>query len=239
MKLKTLFFSSGWLLLFGGLTLVVAAIFNPVLADGLLWRFEKLERVSNLTQRSFEARMVRHYLWRDELHSESSALNAHKAVFFGDSHLHLLPSDVTDWAVNLAIGGQPIKRMIDRVQLFKLIKNAPIIFVNGGENDLRRGDSIEEISGYWNALLAQLPKSAKIVCVGLPETSGPRFMPEKIKPLNELIAESCAKRGAKFLPLKMGEGTFAQHHLALDNIHLSPSAMLQLTVLMKQMASQP
>jgi GDSL-like Lipase/Acylhydrolase family len=240
-KFKTIIYSLGWLLFLGCLGLALAAIFNPTIADGVLWRFEKLERVSNLTQRSFEARMERHYLWRDELAASqsTSAPIAHKAVFFGDSHLHLIPPDLTDWAVNLAISGQPISRMINRVQLFKLVKNAPVIFINGGENDLKRGDSVEDISRHWKALLAQLPKSSKIVCVGLPETKGPRFMPEKIKALNESIAAVCAERSAKFLPLQMGEGAFAQHQLANDNIHLSPSAMLQLALLMKQIANQP
>jgi hypothetical protein len=233
MKFKTLFFSLGWLLFLGCVALAAAALYSPRVTDGLLWRFERLEREPSITQRSFELRMERYFLWFENF------VEPNKAVFFGDSHLQLIPPASTDWAANFAVNGQPISRMIDRVPKSKLLTTAPTIFINGGENDLSAGKTVEEISDYWAQLLSKLPKKKKLVCVGLPETTSERLKADQVRRLNQLIAKACDKAGARFLALKMGEGAFIGHHLADDKVHLSRPAMFQLAKVMQQISEQP
>jgi hypothetical protein len=232
MKLKTLFFSLGWLLFLGCIALAAAVLYSPRIADGLLWRLEKLERVPSISQRSFELRMERYFLWFEQY------VEPNKVVFFGDSHLQLIPPASTDWAANFAVNGQTINRMIDRVPKFKLLTTAPTVFINGGENDLSAGASIEEISDSWNQLLARLPTTKKLICIGLPESNGERLKAEQVKNLNQLIARNCKNAGAQFLALKMGEGAFVGHQLASDKVHLSRPALFQLAKVMQQMADQ-
>jgi hypothetical protein len=233
MKIKTIFFSLGWLLFLSCLALAGAALYSPRVADGLLWRFERFERLPSINQRSFEVRMERYFLWFENF------VEPNKAIFFGDSHLQLIPPASTDWAVNFAVNGQQISRMIDRVPKFSVLSTAPTIFINGGENDLNAGAGVEEIAAYWKELLSKLPKTKKLICVGLPETAGERRKAEQVKKLNVLISTTCIAAGARFLPLKMGEGPFIEHRLADDHVHLSRPAMFQLAKVMQQMAEQP
>ncbi len=217
----------------GTLGLAAAALFSPRIADGLAWRFEKLERFPSLSQRSFEVRMERYFLWFENFIEPTTA------VFFGDSHLQLIPPEATRWAANFAVNGQPISRMIDRVEKFKSVQTAPIVFINGGENDLTAGASVEKISQSWEALLKRIDKPKKLVCVGLPEASSTRRQAEQVNALNVSIADICRKNGGQFLSLAMGKGAFAQYELAQDNVHLSRPAMYELAKVMQQMASQP
>jgi hypothetical protein len=233
MKLKSLFYGSGWILFFGCIAVFISALLSPRVADGLLWRIEKLERTPSMGQRAFEVRMERYFLWFEQF------LEADKVVFFGDSHLQLIPPASTEWAANFAVNGQPISRMVERVPKFASLNKAPAIFINGGENDLSHGSSVEQIATYWKQLLTNLPNTKKLICVGLPEAAGPRREAEKVRELNLKIATVCAQAGAKFLALKMGEGAFVNHRLADDSVHLSRPAMFQLAKVMQQMANQP
>jgi hypothetical protein len=233
MKFKTFIYSLGWLLFFGCIALASAALYSPRVTDGLLWRFERLERIPSLTQRSFELRMERYFLWFENF------IEPNKAVFFGDSHLQLIPPGSTEWAANFAVNGQPISRMIDRIPKFTSLTTAPVVFINGGENDLTAGTSVEQIGIYWEQLLSKLPTTKKLICVGLPEAAGSRLRAEQVKKLNLLIMKTCIQAKAKFLPIKMGEGAFIEHRLADDNVHLSRPAMFQLAKVMQQMAEQP
>jgi hypothetical protein len=231
MKLKYAILGSGWVLLVCLAAVAVAAMVNPNIADRLLWRFESLERSPSVTQRSFESRMERYNLYREQY------LPLGTPLIFGDSHLQLIPTETIHWAANFALGGQPIRRMIDRVPNFKSVETASIIFINGGENDLIAGDSVGQIEGYWQTLLQRLPKAKKVVCVGLPEADPPRINAQRVKQLNVLIAEVCTKNGNQFLPIRIGDGVFKDEQMASDNLHLSRDALQRLATLMQQMAN--
>jgi hypothetical protein len=233
MNFKTFTLSLGWFLFFVCISIIAAALFSPRVADGILWRFENYERVPNLTQRSLEDRMFRYFLWIENFREPN------QSIFFGDSHLQMIPPNSTMWASNFAVGGQPISRMIDRAPKFKSLSEAPTIFLNGGENDLAAGVSVELVATYWKELLERLPKTKRLICVGLPESSGERQRAIQAKKLNEQISKLCSAKGAQFLPLKMGEGAFVGQYLSGDAVHLSAPAMLQLAKVMQKMAEQP
>jgi hypothetical protein len=230
MSVKSVIFSLGWVLFFCTCALIATAAISPYVADSLLWRFEHLELSPSVTQRYFESRMRRQSLYAEQF------LQPGTPLLLGDSHLQLIPSESTTWATNFAIGGQPIKRMIENVPKFKTLASARVLFINGGENDLLAGDSVEEVSRYWQVLLDQLPRSKKFVCVGLPEADPPRRNAAQVKQLNIFIAEICRQRGGQFLAVQIGVGAFKAEQMDSDNLHLSRAAMYKLAGLLEQIA---
>jgi lysophospholipase L1-like esterase len=232
MNLKNGILSLGWVLFIILVALIASALSNPNLADNLLWRFELSERQPSLTQRSFEHRMQKHSLYVEQ------GLKLGTPLFFGDSHLQLIPPDGSRWAANFGIGGQTMKRMVENVPKFKSISTASVVFINGGENDLLAGDSVESISGYWQNLLDRLPKVKNLVCVGLPEADAPRVNASQVKLLNERISDVCRRNDGKFLAIQIGVGEFKLEHMASDNLHLSWAATQKLARLMEKIAFQ-
>jgi lysophospholipase L1-like esterase len=230
---KKIFCGVGWAFLLVVIALVAAALGNSNIADSLLWRFESFEKYPGLTQRAFEQRIHKQNLYAEQ-HLKSGT-----PLFFGDSHLQLIPPEATLWAANFAIGGQTIKRVIESVPKFKSVATASVIFINGGENDLLTGDSVENIGEYWQALLSLLPKEKRLVCVGLPEAELNRVNAYQVKLLNTRISEVCGKNGAQFLAIQIGLGEFKAEQMASDNLHLSRSASMKLARLMEEIAKQP
>jgi hypothetical protein len=123
--------------------------------------------------------------------------------------------------------------VIDSLPKFKSLLTASVMFVNGGENDLLIGDSVESIAKNWQVLLNGFPKGKKLVCVGLPEPQANRVNSLAVKPLNELIADVCRKNQAQFLAIQIGRGEFIVERLATDNLHLSRPASIKLAKLME------
>jgi hypothetical protein len=230
---KKIFCGVGWAFLLLTVALVAAALGNSNIANSLLWRFESFEKYPGLTQRAFEQRIHKQNMYAEQY------LKSDTPLFFGDSHLQLIPPEATLWAANFAIGGQTIKRMIDSVPKFKSVSTASVIFINGGENDLLTGDSAEKIGEYWQTLLSRLPKGKKLICVGLPEAEPNRVNAYQVKRLNILISEVCSKNGAQFLAIQIGLGEFKAEQMASDNLHLSRSASMKLATIMQQIARQP
>jgi hypothetical protein len=231
--LKKFICSLGWVLFLAAVVLVVVALGNSNLADSLLWRFESFEKHPGLSQRAFEHRVHMQNLYTEQ-HLKSGT-----PLFLGDSHLQLIPPEATLWAANFAIGGQTLKRAINSLPKYKSILTASVIFVNGGENDLLAGDSVESIGENWKIFLSRLPKQKKLVCVGLPEAETSRLNASQVKRLNVLIAEICRKNGAQFLAVQIGIGEFKGEQMASDNVHLSWFASMKLAKLMEQIATRP
>jgi lysophospholipase L1-like esterase len=229
MKLKSALLGAGWGLLFCLGAIAIAALLNPRVADSLLWRFESLERSPSVTQRAFELHMHKNNRYVEQ------SLQPGTPLFFGDSHLQRIPTENTRWAANFAVSGQPVKRMLESVQQFKSLETASIVFINGGENDLATGESIEQITGHWQALITGLQKAKKLVCVGVPEADSPRKRAEKVRQLNTAISDVCQKNGRPFLAVQMGVGAFKGEQMDSDNVHLTRSASNKLAELMKQM----
>ncbi len=230
---KKIFCSVGWAFLLVAFALVAAALSNSNIADRLLWRFESFEKYPGLTQRAFELRIHKQNLYAEQY------LKPGTPLFLGDSHLQLIPQEATLWAANFAIGGQTITSVIESVPKFKSISTASIIFINGGENDLLTGDSVENVGEYWQTLLNRLPQGKKVVCVGLPEAEPNRVNALQVKRLNALIGDVCRKNSAQFLAIQIGVGEFKNEQMASDNLHLSRSASMKLATVMEQIARQP
>jgi lysophospholipase L1-like esterase len=230
---KKIFCSLGWAFLLVAIALVAAALGNSNIADTLLWRFEAFEKYPGLTQRAFEQRIHKQNLYAEQ-HLKSGT-----PLFFGDSHLQLIPPEATPWAANFAIGGQTIKSVIDSLPKFKSLSTASVIFISGGENDLLTGDSVENVSENWQILLSRLPKEKRLVCVGLPEAELNRVNALQVKRLNAVIADVCRKNSAQFLAIQIGIGEFKNEQMASDNLHLSRSASMKLATMMEQIARQP
>jgi lysophospholipase L1-like esterase len=228
--IKKFFDRLGWVLFLLVFAIIAGALSNSNLADGLLWRFESFEKQPSLTQRAFEQRIQKQNLYEEQYLKRGTPL------LLGDSHLQFIPQDATLWAANFAIGGQTLKRVIDSLPKFKSISTASVIFVNGGENDLLFGDSVESIGNNWQVLLSSFPKGTRLVCVGLPEAEVNRVNALAVRRLNRLIEEVCRKNQAQFLAIQIGLGEFKAEQLANDHLHLSRSASIKLAKLMEQIA---
>jgi lysophospholipase L1-like esterase len=221
------------MLFFAIVAAIAFALKNANLADSLLWRFESFENQPSLTQRAFEQRIQKQNLYAEQY------LKLGTPLLLGDSHLQLIPPEATIWAANFAIGGQTLKRVIDSLPKFKSLSTASVIFLNGGENDLLTGDSVENIGANWQLLLQRLPKGKKLVCVGLPEAESNRVNASAVKQLNAQIADVCRKNDAQFLAIQIGQGEFLTEQMARDHLHLSWQASIKLAKLMEQIAKQP
>lgn len=203
---------------------------TPAVFDGLMWRIELMQGHNSGSQRILENFLHKLHIWQDQSSPSGSA------YLIGDSHLQLIPQHATTWALNFAINGQPMSRIVRSVGALPGLKRAGTVFVNGGENDLSYGVSVEEIASYWKELFVQNPGVKKFVCIGLPETLGQRRDAEKVKLLNEKIAKICADNGAMFVSVTMGQGAFTGHKLAIDHVHLERNAMFTLAGLLEVIA---
>ena len=154
--LKKLFVGPlGWILFFGTLLSLAMILRFPFLADGLHWRFEQFEPRPKLSQRIFERLSHKEAIWQDTFIPDNAVL------IFGDSHLRLLPMVLLGDAYNFSVGGQSVGRLAVGFSEFKSVKSAALIVLNGGENDLSEGSSIEVISGRWADLVSKIPKGKR------------------------------------------------------------------------------
>ena len=207
-------------------------VFNPWIVDGLLWRFERLESNPTVGQRIFENRSHLQALWDEQSVPENAIL------LFGDSHLRLLKKSKLPNLYNFAIGGQTVGRMADRVRQFKSARKASLIVVSGGENDLSEEASVEIIDQRWVKLIAALPPSVRVLCVGLPEWSGPRIHGEFVGQVNRNIQKRCASISASTLIPFTGFSPIESLSDSPDGMHLSRQGMEVLLKEIEQLAGQ-
>jgi hypothetical protein len=206
------------------------AIKTPKIFDGIMWRVAHLQGNDNYTQRTLEQSLYRLFSWQDESTPPRSV------YLIGDSHLQLIPQHLTPWAINFAINGQPMSRIVERIKDLPGLKNASAVLVNGGENDLSYGTSVETIAGYWAQMFAQNSHIKNFVCVGLPETIALRRDAAKVIELNKKIEQICSANGAPFVAVRMGSQEFLGHTLAIDHVHLTREAMVPFAGLLERKA---
>lgn len=211
------------------ITLLVA-IKTPRVFDGLMWRIERFQGRDSYPQRTLENFLYRLNSWQDQSSPKGSF------YLIGDSHLQLIPQHLSAWSLNFAINGQPMSRLITRVGQLPGLKSAGAVIVNGGENDLAYGISVDEIEGYWKQLFKQNPDIKRFVCVGLPMTERQRRDLEKVKLLNTKIEQVCRENGAPFVQVQMGQGVFFGYSLAIDNVHLARETMAPFAALLERTA---
>ena len=210
----------GWILFFGTFLCIALVLRLPFLADGLHWRFEQFEPRPKLSQRILERLSHKEAIWQDAFIADNAIL------IFGDSHLRLLPMGLLGDAYNFSIGGQSVGRLAAGFSDFKSVNVAALIVLNGGENDLSEGSSIEAITASWVSLVSKIPKGKNFLCIGMPETLSSRRDSQNVATLNIKIQGVCtAYTNGQYLPVKMGAGIFMGYEIAKDEVHISKEAM--------------
>jgi hypothetical protein len=228
-KLKYFFAGSiACSMLFGSLFLIIVK--SPKLVDGVMWRVERLQGGDSYRQRMIERFLHSIFLVQDESTPPGAI------YLIGDSHLHLLPQHLTPWGINFAVGGQPMARIVDQIVQLPGLKRAGAVLVNGGENDLSYGASVDEIAEIWESLFIRNPDVTSFVCIGLPESFESRKNAENVKVLNKKIEQICLANGAPFVAVRMGSQEFLGHTLAIDHVHLTREAMVPFAGLLERKA---
>lgn len=220
-KLKIFLALMGWLTLTALVIVAALSLKHPQIVDGILWRYEILENNPTVSQRIFEKRSHIQSTWEDKTIAKGAV------ILLGDSHLRLLPKSNVPNLYNFAIGGQTIARMTPRIEQFASLRDAALVIVNGGENDLNEDRPTSEVLKRWEDFLKKLRSAttSPILCIGLPETKLDRLYKDTVGPVNTGITQLCGKYGAEFLPLNLNQGIFEKVDLSSDKMHLSISAM--------------
>lgn len=197
---------------------------SPGLSESLLWRADAWQPPPSLTQRVFERRLTVHQLDQDRL------LPSGAVLFFGDSHLSILPAGGIFQAYNFAIGGESAQRLALRLPHYRSLRQARAIVLGTGTNDLLEGRSPAQVESAWAALLRQMPTRARVVCVGLPRRPGAAHAgaAAAYEEADRRIAALCHQSGHAFVPLSTDEGNAGPVPLAADGLHLRAEASRQL-----------
>ena len=177
---------------------LIAASRSAALTDAMLWRFDALTGPPGFVQRSFEKRSVRHQVAHDKFVPPNALL------FFGDSHVQLLPVSSLPMAFYYGIGGESAGRLADRLPLYRSIASARGVVIGTGTNDLHEGRSDDEIIAEWQQSLATLPAKLKVVCLALPINAARKDLAARLRPLNQRIAAACDGRNASVIHIEPG-----------------------------------
>ena len=203
------------------ITCVVLAIGGSArLSDAALWRLERWQAAPTVSQRLFERRTVAHQLNVDRLVPTGAVL------FFGDSHLQTLPTGGLTQAYNFAIGGETAQRLGQRLDRYTSLPSARAVVIGAGTNDLLEGRTPAEVQQAWRSILDHLPRSARVLCVGIPMGPGPSTGAQA--QVNGLVAEMCRQRGHSMITVVPGMGGFAKAAMAFDGLHLDATGSLLL-----------
>lgn len=204
-------------------TLIGAIVLlRPQWMDGLLWRLESLERRPTLSQRIFERRSQSHYVDQDRLVPTGSIL------LLGDSHLQALPSAWFDNAHNFSIGGESMARLSLRLPKLDSVQRASVIVLSGGTNDLLEGRSVEAVRQAWIDVLAGLPRTVRVICVGIPEPPSTDARSNDVIQVNADIRSICSARGHAFVAVQPGQPGVWQRTSLSDGVHLDQAGQFQL-----------
>lgn len=195
---------------------------SPRLTDGLMWRLERVQGQPTPAQRIFERRLTAHQLSQDRLVPPGAAL------FFGDSHLQTLPMGGLPQAYNFAIGGESAQRLSDRMARYGALATARAVVIGAGTNDLHEGRSPVDVSRAWLAMLEQVPRGARVVCVGLPWRRDPSLLSDNQAEANRQIESLCRERGHTMISVIPGEGAWAGTAFAADGVHLDAAGAQRL-----------
>lgn len=220
---RTPIFSSRLAILFAwplclGVLCLGAMLAWPRVTDGLLWRFEALERGARLSQRAHERLALAEHRAQDAL------VAAGTVIVLGDSHLSSIPASLLGQAHNFAIGGLSAERLADRVSSYGSVARASSVVLGVGTNDLVEGASVLGALHAWDRLFAALPAGVPVLCVGIPEPLGEGPWPRNIQMLNQEVQARCTSRGHRFMAVTPGRGDWADAAWATDGIHLTADA---------------
>ncbi len=161
-----------------------------------------------------------------------------RVLFLGSSTLQALDTAaVTPLALNLAIGGDTLQGLQERLASYRSPETALAFVVNIGFNDVM-GQCQALTAERWAWLLRGLPADPPVVVLGLqgvtaaalaPRCSG--RLPALLQASNEALAEACAARpGCRFVPNPVPARPLPEHATlqGADGLHLSPPGYAQL-----------
>ncbi|RQO61819.1 hypothetical protein DBR47_06735 [Paucibacter sp. KBW04] len=229
---------SRWLRAFSLLALGAAAmlawgLLQPVefqgLQDRLRWRLNAVWPQPDPGQLRYEAMLT-----SLQLRGEAS-LPAGSVLLFGDSHLQSLPAlpcRGAAWA-NFAIAGEPAQRLVPRLAHYASLKQAGLVILLSGTNDLAQGASPEQAAASMAQVLSQFPAARPLLLLALPPPAQANALAQRQSTLNQGLAELCAQRAAcQFLPLSEladGQGLLRPQFTAGDGVHLSAAGYQRLS----------
>jgi GDSL-like Lipase/Acylhydrolase family len=194
-----------------------AVLSNVKLFNALVWRAENLQSKPNTSQLIYERRLHSHHL------GQARSLPPDTILFFGDSIIQLMPTNVFNNAANFGIGGETIERLRKRLADHALVKTAPIIVLNGGANDLFEGQTPQQIAQSWELAIKtiqdakKIELSQKIICLGIAVSPDTNTYAKTMVQTNELIKTVCDKYRLAYID---ATPTSAQGY-ASDQLHLS------------------
>jgi len=229
---------SRWLRSFSLLALGAAAVLAWALLwpvefqgfqDRLRWRLNAVWSQPDPAQLRYEAMLTALQL-RGE-----AALPAGAVLLFGDSHLQSLPAlpcRGVAWA-NFAIAGEPAQRLAARLASYASLKQAGLVILLSGTNDLAQGATPEQAAASMAQVLSQLPAARPALLLALPPPAQASALAQRQSALNQQLSALCRQRAAcQFLPLGEladGQGLLQPQFAAGDGVHLSSVAYQRLS----------
>jgi lysophospholipase L1-like esterase len=169
---------------------------------------------------------------------------APQVAIFGDSIVQAMagsnnPVAPFDRALNAGISGQTTEEIADRVTAA-----APIVFLEGGTNDLTRNLPLDEIVSNYRRMLDKLT-GVRVVIIGIPPVDEGLFSVRrvllisnaKIAQINAQLAHLCSQysncqTATAAMQFNMADKT-------LDGIHLKPETYTAWTIVLAQYLADP
>ena len=181
--------------------------------------------------------------YRDASAQSSPEPPAAQVAIFGDSIVQAMagsnPVAPFDRALNAGISGQTTEEIADRVTAA-----APIVFLEGGTNDLTRNLPLDEIVSNYRRMLDKLT-GVRVVIIGIPPVDEALFSVSrvllisnaKIAQINAQLAHLCSQysncqTATAAMQFNMADKT-------LDGIHLKPETYTAWTIVLAQYLADP
>jgi lysophospholipase L1-like esterase len=176
--------------------------------------------------------------YRDASAQSSPEPPAAQVAIFGDSIVQAMagsnPVAPFDRALNAGISGQTTEEIADRVTAA-----APIVFLEGGTNDLTRNFPLDEIVSNYRRMLDKLT-GVRVVIIGIPPVDEALFSVSrvllisnaKIAQINAQLMHLCSQysncqTATAAMQFNMADKT-------LDGIHLKPETYTAWTTVLAQ-----
>jgi lysophospholipase L1-like esterase len=181
--------------------------------------------------------------YRDASAQSSPEPPAAQVAIFGDSIVQAMagsnPVAPFDKALNAGISGQTTEEIADRVTAA-----APIVFLEGGTNDLTRNLPLDEIVSNYRRMLDKLT-GVRVVIIGIPPVDEALFSVSrvllisnaKIAQINAQLMHLCSQysncqTATAAMQFNMADKT-------LDGIHLKPETYTAWTTVLAQYLADP
>jgi lysophospholipase L1-like esterase len=172
------------------------------------------------------------------------AVPAGAVIIVGDSIMHNIPDTdrITPGAVNYGIVGDTTAGILHRMALYRSIRLARVVVLEGGVNDLPFGETYDtDIARNYRAAITSIPVDVRVILLGiLPvDESTPKARPgwnRRAMIINERIRQVCATfPNCAFddmrSSLTSADGNLlSEFHIRGDGIHLNEWAYRQVLI---------